>query len=91
MSDDRTKFAAAQVEQWLVGYLARLVGMEESEVDRTVPFTHYGLDSSAAVGLSTDLGDMLGAELDLSLAYDYPTIQAVTDYLSGAGFVEREG
>lgn len=90
MSDERTTYTAGQVRAWLVGYLARLLSMDEAQVDPAFPFTHYGLDSSAAVGLSTDLGDLLGTELDLALVYDYPTIQAVTDYLVEARLVEAD-
>ena len=91
MSGERAPFTASQVRGWLVSYLAKLLGIDEGEVDPAFAFTHYGLDSSAAVGLSTDLGDLLGAELDLSLVYDYPTIQAVTEYLVGARLVEADG
>jgi acyl-CoA synthetase (AMP-forming)/AMP-acid ligase II len=43
---------------------------------------HYGLDSSAAVGLTGDLEDWLETEIDPTLLYDYPTVEAIVKHLS---------
>ena len=72
----------AEIQAWLVSYLAELLEIEPDEVDVTIPFDRYGLDSSAAVGMTGDLEEWLGYELDPTLIYDYPTIEALAGHLS---------
>ncbi|MEL6440940.1 MAG: acyl carrier protein [Cyanobacteria bacterium J06621_8] len=73
---------AAEIEAWLVSYLAKLLSIEPDEVDVTIPFDRYSLDSASAVGMTGDLEDWLGHELDPTLVYDYPTIEALAGHLS---------
>jgi acyl carrier protein len=70
---------ASELKAWLVSYLAQLLGVDERQVDPAFSFELYGLDSSAAVGLSGDLGLLLGREIDVSIAYDHPTIDALVE------------
>jgi len=86
MSDHGT-FTASEVRDWLIAYVAQLLGMEAKDVDPAFSFERYGLDSSAAVGISGDLGDLLGCKLEVSLAYDHPTIDAVVDHLASRDIV----
>lgn len=69
------------IRDWLVEYLAALLGTEPGEIDTNVSFEVYGLDSTAAAGLSGDLGEWLQLELDPKMANDYPTIDAIAEYL----------
>ncbi|MDM9383461.1 acyl carrier protein [Chlorogloeopsis sp. ULAP01] len=73
---------AAQIEAWIVSYLAELLEVDSGEIDVTIPFDRYGLDSSVAVGLTGDLEDWLGTEVDPTLLYDYPTIESLVNHLS---------
>lgn len=77
--DSRT---AAEIQEWLVSYLAELLAIEKDKVDITTPFEQYGLDSSAAVVMTGDLAEWLGRELDPTLLYDYPTIEAMVQHLT---------
>lgn len=70
-----------EVQDWLVSYLAELLDIEFAEIDVNVTFDRYGLDSSAAIAMTGDLADWLGSELDPTLIYDYPTIEALTTNL----------
>ena len=72
----------AEIKAWLVSYLAELLEIKPKEVDVTIPFDRYGLDSSVAVGLIGDLEEWLGAELDPTLMYDYPTIKTLAENLA---------
>jgi acyl carrier protein len=74
--------SAAEIQDWMVAYLADLLEIEPEEVDVTVPFDRYGLDSSAAVGLTGDLENWLDTEVDPTLLYDYPTVEALVEHLS---------
>ncbi|HEY9632004.1 MAG TPA: acyl carrier protein [Coleofasciculaceae cyanobacterium] len=74
--------SAVEIQAWIVSYLAQLLEIDVDEVDVTIPFDHYGLDSSAAVGMTGDLEDWVGQKIDPTLLYDYPTIQALAKHLA---------
>lgn len=73
---------AEEIQAWIVSYLADLLEIEPEEVDATIPFDRYGLDSSAAVGLTGDLEEWLGRDIDPTLLYDYPTVEALVQHLN---------
>ena len=85
-SDGKNK-TAADIEAWLVSYIAELLEIKTNEIDLTIPLEQYGLDSSEAVVLSGDLQDWLGCDLDPELLLDYPTIEALTQYLIEEGIL----
>ena len=70
-----------EIQTWIVNYVAELLEVKPNKIDVTIPFDRYGLDSSAAVGLAGDLETWLDQELDPTLLYDYPTIEALTKHL----------
>ena len=73
---------AAEIQAWIASYLAQLLEINPDEVDTEIPFDQYGLDSSAAVGMTGDLEDWMGKKIDPTLLYDYPTIQALAQHLA---------
>jgi acyl carrier protein len=64
----------ALIRQWLIAKLSKVVGIPITDVDPTLNFVEYGLDSMQAVRLSGDLERWMGFELPPILLYDYPTI-----------------
>lgn len=82
MSQQQTVYTDAEIQAWIVAYLAELLAVDKDEIDVTVPFDGYGLDSHATIGLSGDLEDWLGQELETTLLYDYPTIEALAKHLA---------
>lgn len=84
MNSPPVSITRSQMKRWLTSYLAQLLGISEREVDPAFSFELYGLDSTAAVGLSGDLGDLLGREFETALAYDHPTIDALVEHLVSA-------
>jgi acyl carrier protein len=74
----------AAIQAWLVSYLSQLLEIDQNNVDITTSFDRYGLDSSATIGLTTDLGDWLGRSIDPTITYDYPSIESLSEYLSGS-------
>lgn len=72
---------ATEIQAWIVSYLAQLLEVDSDEIDTATPFDRYGLDSSAAIGMTGDLEDWLNLELDPTLVYDYPTIEALSQHL----------
>ncbi|MBR8829125.1 MAG: acyl carrier protein [Gomphosphaeria aponina SAG 52.96 = DSM 107014] len=75
----------ADIQSWLVSYLAELLEIEPDEIDISIPFERYGLDSSAAVVLTGDLQDWLEKDIDPTILFDYPTIETLVEYLSSMG------
>ncbi len=80
-SQTKTAPSAAEIQTWLVDYLAEALEIDAKEIDPEVPFQDYGLDSSAAVTLTGDLGEWLDRELDPTLLVDYITIKQLSEYL----------
>jgi len=73
---------AVEIQKWLAFYLGELLDIDPKEVDVTTRFDRYGLDSSAAVGLTCDLEDWIGRDVDPTLPYDYPTIETLAQHLA---------
>jgi len=71
------------IVEWLRSYLADLLNLSADELDRSMTFQQYGLDSSAAVGLSGDLGNWLGYDVDPAIAYEFPSINELAASLAG--------
>lgn len=71
-----------QIKEWLIRYLADVFGMTLDAVDTSMVFERYGMDSSAMVGLSGDLGHWLGCAVEPTIAYDHPSIDALAKALS---------
>lgn len=72
---------AAEIQAWIVSYMAELLEIDPDEVNVTIPFDRYGLDSSVAIGLTGDLEDWMGRKLDPTLLYDYPNIEALAQHI----------
>ena len=69
------------IQTWLISYLSEMLEIDQTEIDVQVPFDRYGLDSSAAIALTDDLGNLLGYDLEPTLLYDYSTIEALSEHL----------
>lgn len=77
---------AADIQAGLVLYLANLLKVDPMEIDVTLTFDCYNLDSVAAIGWSGDIERWLGCKCEPILLYDYPTIEALTEYLANSLF-----
>ncbi|MBX9258491.1 acyl carrier protein [Desmonostoc muscorum CCALA 125] len=78
----KTTPTTAEIKGWIVSYLTNLLEVEADDIDVTIPFDRYGLDSAIALGMIGELEEWLGYELDPTLLYDYPTIEALVKHLS---------
>lgn len=72
----------AAIRGWLVSAIAKALRVGAGEIDPTVPFDRYGLDSVAAVELTGDLETWLRRSLPPTLMYDYPTIDSLSVHLA---------
>jgi amino acid adenylation domain-containing protein len=71
-----------EIERWIINKISSELNIPASDIDVTQPFARYGLDSARATGLAGDLEEWLDCSLPATLAYDYPTIEALSQYLS---------
>ncbi|MCW7539729.1 acyl carrier protein [Aquabacterium sp. A7-Y] len=79
-----------QAEEWIVAVLADLLDLEPDNIDTQTSYDRYGLDSSAAIGITDSLGNWLGVQLEPTLLYDHPTIDRLTRHLVEAGLVSAD-
>ncbi len=69
------------VSDLITSYLSTLLNVPESKIDANRPFERYGLDSTAAAGLSGVISEKLDIELGDNVAFDYPTVASMTDHI----------
>jgi acyl carrier protein len=67
-----------QVCSWLIRYVSNLTAIRAEQIDTTLPFSSYGLDSTGSAGLCGDLSKWLGVTLSNSVVYDYPTVDELS-------------
>ncbi len=79
---EQNSLSSEEIQTWIVSYLAELLELEADEIDVTLPFDSYGLDSAVAVGMTGELEDWMGRKLDPTLLYDYPTIRSFAQQLA---------
>jgi acyl carrier protein len=74
--------ARTSIEHWLVDYVAKISRQDVASVNVDHPFSHYDLDSIAAVEMTADIEDWLSVRLEPTLIWDYPTIARLASHLS---------
>nr|CCE88377.1 non-ribosomal peptide synthetase/polyketide synthase [Sorangium cellulosum] len=72
-----------ELEAWLIDRLAQARGIDRGAIDVRERFSRYGLDSMATTRLVAELSTRLGRPLSPTLAWEYPTIEAVARHLGG--------
>ena len=77
-----SKRTSEEIQEWLIDYLARVLERSPDEIDVTVPFDDFSLDSATAIGMTGELEDWLGKHVDPTLVYDYPTIEQFSQCLA---------
>lgn len=79
---DQQSIRASAVSAWLVNYISSLLDITKEQVTLDKPFSRFGLDSASIAAMTGELSQWLGTEIDPSIAYDYATINKISDYLS---------
>ncbi len=82
-TDGKQKNSAEAIQSWLVTRIASMQELDPASIDPRQPFTYYGLGSVQAVSLTGDLEVFLSRTLSPTLAWDYPTIELLANYLAG--------
>jgi acyl carrier protein len=78
----KKNITASELSAWMATYIADLLGVEPSSIDRLAAFEALGLDSSSVAGLTGDLGDLLQTDIDPTIAYDHNSIQTLANALA---------
>ncbi|PRC41335.1 polyketide synthase, partial [Mycobacterium sp. ITM-2017-0098] len=66
----------------VIAQVAAAMGLASAHtLDPTVGFFQFGMDSLMSVTLQRSLSESLGEALPASVVFDYPTVEALTDYL----------
>jgi acyl transferase domain-containing protein/acyl-CoA synthetase (AMP-forming)/AMP-acid ligase II/acyl carrier protein/NAD(P)-dependent dehydrogenase (short-subunit alcohol dehydrogenase family)/SAM-dependent methyltransferase len=82
-SDRKIEAKFDDIKQFLITRLSQLMQINSASIDPNEPFASYGMDSLKAVQISGDLEEFLHTELPATLVYDYPSINSLSEYLSG--------
>lgn len=75
------QLSEGELRTWLKNWVASHTNVSAQTISDDRPLEEYGLSSRDAVALSGELEDLLGQSIDATLAYNHPTIAALTDYL----------
>jgi acyl transferase domain-containing protein/acyl-CoA synthetase (AMP-forming)/AMP-acid ligase II/acyl carrier protein len=71
------------IREWLRARFAAVAGIDAALIEDDQPLSQYGMTSVQAVSTVADLEDLLQRELSPTLVYRYPTIAALSSWLSG--------
>ena len=82
-SGDEPCKSQEEIEEWLVERIMEMTHKELNDIDVSVQFINYGVNSIDAATLSGNLEEWLGRELPASIIYQFPTIEALSAHLSG--------
>lgn len=83
--------AVAPVEAWLRRWVADELQIDVSIVDPTASVRDYGLDSVAAVRLVTELEQVLGRRVEVSLLWKEPSIRSLARAFEAGGAIAARG
>ncbi|MEV4015110.1 acyl carrier protein [Nonomuraea angiospora] len=69
------------IRAWLLERVAFYVEREPGEIDPDLKLVEIGLDSVFAMSLSGDIEDEFEVVVEPTVAWDYPTVNALAGYL----------
>ncbi|MCC5669557.1 AMP-binding protein [Nostoc sp. CHAB 5784] len=75
-------FTEEAITTWLVSHLALSLRVSPDEIDIQEPFAAYGLDSAVSVSMTNELAEWIGCELEPTLFWEYPNIEALAQHLA---------
>jgi len=75
--------SAPDINAWIRQRVAALLDLDPLVIRDDEAVTRYGLDSAGATRLIAELGAWLGRKISPVLAFEHPTIAALSQYLAG--------
>lgn len=73
--------AETGIRDWLTERVSGYLERPAAQIDPSVMLAEYGMDSVYALSLCGDIEAEYDLEIDPTLAWEYPTIDAITGYL----------
>lgn len=68
-------------KEWLKIQVSNVLNTPQNKILNSVVLNQYGMDSLSAVGLSGKIEEYLNRQISPTIFYNYPTIDAITNYL----------
>jgi acyl carrier protein len=72
------------IESWITQWIARELALPVEQIEASKSLLNYSLSSVTAMMLVGDLEEWLEITLPPTLVWDYPSIEAIVDYLIGS-------
>jgi len=82
MQREDRRVTKEEIEKWLVAKLSELTKLDADLIKPEAPFVRYRLDSLLAVRVALDLEKWLGIKIRSTLAWEYPSIRLMAEYLA---------
>ncbi|MEU2426285.1 acyl carrier protein [Streptomyces sp. NPDC007851] len=77
-----TTVSSEAISAWLADRVAYYLECAPADLDRGAQLTELGLDSVYALNLCGDVEDHYGLVVEPTMAWDHPTVEAITAYLA---------
>jgi acyl carrier protein len=74
--------STAGLVPWLTERVAFHLHTAPEEIDPDTPLADYGIDSVAAISVCGEIEERYRIPVSPTIAYDYPTVRAITDHLA---------
>ncbi|MEU1513054.1 acyl carrier protein [Streptomyces sp. NPDC005811] len=82
MSETAVQTGPQEIRTWLVERIAYYLDRPADEIDPSGPLVEIGLDSVYALTLCGDVEDEFGILVEPTMAWDHPTVDALTAHLA---------
>ncbi|MDA8120382.1 acyl carrier protein [Acidiferrobacter thiooxydans] len=76
-------YSKTAIIDFILDKVSPQIGIAKHIIDVDAPLASYGVDSVNAISLCADLEDWLKVPVDTTIAWDYPSIEKMADFLTG--------
>jgi acyl carrier protein len=91
MSQMSTGSDVMEVQRWLIERVALYLEKRPEDINPALPLAEMGMDSIYALSLCGDIEDNLKLDVEPTLAWDHPSIEAIARYLVSQTALLDEG
>lgn len=75
------QFDKVAIANWLIDWIAKEMGIDKNEIQTSVPFSSFNLDSIVVVTMAVDLEAWLKKRVDPTVFWEYETIDELAAWL----------
>lgn len=76
------------MREWLKNWIANATGMKVDQISEDRPIEEFGLASRDVIALSADIEDVSGTLLNVSVAYQHPSIATLAKHIVNPEIIE---